>query len=97
MSFAKHKALDELHATLSEKVDLFVEAFLGRMKKQPLKKFVVETKATTDVATLEKYLEAERDKLTSLSTQFAKLTEFQNIIDEMKAEIDKTLYLCRLS
>jgi hypothetical protein len=99
MSFAKHKALDELHSALSEKVDLLVEAFIGRTaRKQPIKTFVVETKATTDTKKIETYLEAERDRLVAMSKNtFADCPDIKNIVDEMIAEINKTLYLCRLS
>lgn len=98
MSYAKHKALDDLHAFLSEKVDLFVESYIGRAKKQPLKIFTVETKATTDTKKIENYLEAERDKLAAMAkSKFADCPDLQNILDEMVAEINKALYLCRLS
>lgn len=39
MSFAKHKALDDLHGSLSDKFDHLVECYIGRFKKQPLKNF----------------------------------------------------------
>jgi hypothetical protein len=96
MSYAKHKALDELHDVLSDKVDLLIEAYIGRMKLQPLKAFLVETKSTTDTSKLEKYLETERDKITALSKKWTKYSDLQNILDEMVAEINKTLYLSRL-
>jgi hypothetical protein len=96
-SYAKHKALDDLHGTLSDKVDLFVEAFIGRFKKQPLKHFTIEMKATSDTTKLEKYLESERDKIQGLLNAFEKQPELQNILEEIIAEFDKTLYLCNLS
>jgi DNA-binding ferritin-like protein len=98
-SYAKHKALDELHEDLSNKVDLFVEAFIGRYKKQPLKVFTIETKGTTDTANtkIEKYLETERAKMVEMSKTFKNASELVNILDDMMALIDKTLYLCNLS
>lgn len=96
-SYAKHKALDDLHATLSDKTDLLVESYIGRYKKQPLKTFTVQVAVHSDVSKLEKYLEGERDKLAALEKSFGKSHELQNIVDEMMAEIDKTLYLCRLN
>lgn len=97
MSYAKHKALDDLHATMSEHVDRIVESYMGRLKKQPLKKFTIETKATTDTSKMEAYLETERDKIAALCKKWDAYPDLQNIIDEMIAEMNKTLYLCRLS
>lgn len=37
MSYATHKALDELHGSLSGLVDKFVESYLGHYQKQPVK------------------------------------------------------------
>lgn len=97
MSYVKHKALDELHSSLSGKVDLLIEAYIGRMKLQPLKIFTVETKSTTDTTKMEKYLEAERDKLVTMAKKWsAKCPELQNILDEMVADINRALYLSRL-
>lgn len=99
MSFAKHKALDDLHAALSEKIDLLVEAYIGRtLKKHPMKTFVVETKATTDTKKIETYLETERDKLVAMTKNtFADYPDINNIVEEMVAEINKALYICKLS
>jgi len=98
-SYAKHKALDELHDDLSSKVDLFIEAYIGRFKKQPLKTFTIETKGSTDTSStkIERYLETERTKMVELSKTFKSVPELVNIIEDMMALIDKTLYLCNLS
>lgn len=97
MSYAKHKALDDLHESLSDKVDLLVEAYLGKFKKQPLKKFTIETKANTNTEHIEKYLEIIHSDITGMNGKFNKCIEIQNILQDILAEIDKTLYLCRLS
>lgn len=97
MSFAMHKALDELHASLSEKVDTLVESYLGRTKKQPLRKFTITCTASTDVAGVEAYLIEARDHILKLSTKWAKYPELQNTLQEMATDINQTLYLCRLS
>lgn len=97
-SFSKHKALDDLHATLSDKTDLLVESYIGRFKKQPLKPFTVNVSAHSDTSKMEKYIESERDKLGALCDKvFSKAPELQNIIQEIMAEMDKTLYLLKLS
>lgn len=98
MSYAKHKALDELYAALGDKVDLFVEAYIGRSaKRQPLKKFVVETKATTDTKHIESFLEAESTKLLNFSSsKLEDSPDLSNIVEEMVAEINKAIYICRM-
>lgn len=100
MSYPKHVALDTLHGTLSGLVDRFVEAYIGRFKKQPLKPFSVELVATTDPTSgrIAKFLEGERDKLIALRKGFEKTSSaLQNILDEMTSAIDQTLYLLNLS
>lgn len=99
MSYAKHKALDDLHGTLSDKVDDFVECYLGRYKKQPLKSFSVQPKAITDTSGLEKFLDVTNDHLAAMHKAFdkEKARELCNILEEMMAAIDKTMYLCKLS
>lgn len=95
-SLAVHKALDELHASLSDSIDTLVEAYIGRTKKQPLRKFVIATSSTTDASKVEKYLETESDKLLKMSAEWTKYPELQNILQEMIASVNKALYVCRL-
>ena len=100
LSYAKHKALDELHETLSDKVDLFIESWMGRFKKQPVLKLSVELPVLEGDATakMDKYIEAERDRVAAMSAKsFAKAPELQNILDEIVAAFDQTLYLFKLS
>ena len=99
MSYSKHKALDELHGSLSDKMDHFVECYIGKYKKQPLKNFMVQSKATSDTSGLDKFLDATHDQLMAMHKAFdkEKARELCNILEEMMAEIDKTVYLCKLS
>lgn len=100
MSYASHKALDQLHTNLSTLVDHFVECYIGRFKKQPLRTFSVETVASSDASPskVERYLELERDKLVILRKTLDKTApELQNILDEMVGDIHQALYLIRLS
>lgn len=97
MSYPKHKALDHLHSSLSSKVDEFMEVFIGKYRKQPLKTFKITMTANSDVSKIEKYLESERETLRELHGQFKKVTELQTIIDEMMGAFDRAIYLCNLS
>lgn len=95
-SYIHHKALDELHASLSDHVDLFVEACSGKMNVQPFKKFHIATKSSSDASRAVKYLEEERAKLRKLHDRLAGEPELANILEEMMAYINKTVYLMRL-
>lgn len=99
MSYAKHVALDKLHGSLSDKIDSFVESYIGKFKKQPLKSFTIHAKAVSDTNGIDKFLEVTLEQLSSLHKSFEKekAPELANIIEEMMSEIDTTMYLCRLS
>jgi DNA-binding ferritin-like protein len=97
MEYGVHKALDELHSTLSENVDSFVEIFIGRYKKQPLPaSLTVKTKIQADVQKLDKYLESLHDQLIGIGKSVGKETQLLNILDEMIGAVDRTQYLIRL-
>lgn len=95
-SYVHHKALDELHSALSDKLDLFVEAYVGKMDVQPFKKFNVTTKAHTDASKVIKYLQDERQKIKGIHDHLEKHSELTNILEEMMAEMDKAIYVMRL-
>ena len=99
MSYAKHKALDKLHESLSDKVDLLVESYVGRFNKQPIKHFTIKTKANTNTKgdIIEKYLATSREEILVIHNKFDKAVEIQNILQDIMAEIDSTIYLCKLS
>lgn len=96
LSYPKHKALDHLHDSLSELVDEFVEVYIGRFKKQPVKQATLTLKAHTDPSKMIKYLEDERDTLRKMHASFQKTTELQTILDDMMKAVNQTLYLLHL-
>lgn len=96
-SYVHHKALDELHDTLSDKIDAFVEAYSGKMNVQPFKKFTVSTKSSSDASRAIKYLEEERTKIGKLHSKMGDEPELTNILEEMMAALSKAVYLMRLT
>ena len=96
MSYAQHKALDDLHGKLSEKVDDFIEVFVGKFKKQPFKNFKINMDATSDVSKIDKFLESERENIRKMHTQLKASSELQNILDEIMSEFNRAIYLCNL-
>ena len=99
MSYATHKALDELHGSLSGLVDKFVESYLGHYQKQPVKKFTANFKihSETNATTVMECLKESHDYFTKLQTVVKTSGELVNILDEMRGAVDQTFYLVRLS
>jgi len=96
MSYGQHKALDDFHGSLSDLVDKFVEVYLGRYKKQPVKSFKISMDAVSDMSKLDKFLETERENVRKMHPVFNKSSELQNLLDEMLAAFDQAIYLCNL-
>ena len=97
MKYNVHKALDQLHENMGDHIDVFIESYIGRYKKQPLKKFTINTSANTEVDKVIAWLEHERDNLDKMQKPFVKASELQNILQEMVSDFDTAIYLCKLS
>lgn len=91
-----HKALDDLHHTLSEKIDKIVECYIGRFKKTPLPVFTIKMTASSDTNKIDKYLEQERQEILKLAKRWEKYPELKNVLEDMALEINQALYLCAL-
>jgi hypothetical protein len=94
--YSKHKALDDLHSTMSGLVDKLIEVFIGRYKKQPLQNFKIEMGAHSDLSKLDKFLEGERENIRKLHTQFKSVSELQSVVDDMLLSMNQSIYLCNL-
>lgn len=94
--YSKHKALDDLHSSMSGFVDKLIEVFIGRYKKQPVQNFKIAMTAHSDLTKLDKFLEVERENIRKLNTQFKNVAELQNIVDDMLVAINQAIYLCNL-
>jgi len=89
-SYADHMALGSFYEDIVDLADSFAEAYQGRHEliDFPPAEFVRESNPITQLKSLRKYVEDNRRALCSDS-------ELQNIIDEIVAAIDKTLYKLR--
>ena len=96
MKYSQHIALDKLHSSLSENVDKFIEIYIGKYNKQPLKKFNISMTASSDTTDINNYLELEIEKIKKIRNNLSKATELQNIIDEMMGNINQCKYLLNL-
>jgi hypothetical protein len=97
MKYSTHKTLDDFHEGLSDLIDKLLEVYIGRYNKQPLEIFEITMKATSDVSNLKSYLNTEREVIRGIRIKtFKNNSEIQNIIDEIIALFDRTIYLCNL-
>lgn len=89
MSFAEHKALNAYYDGILDLTDKFAEVQFGRSKRSEI--VVPESRnmdAMSHLKELLSTLESERNNYTS---------ELQNIIDEMIALVNQTIYLLTLN
>jgi len=97
MSYSTHKALDDLHSSLSSNIDEIMEIYIGKFNRQPIEPFEVQMRANSDVSDVIGYLENERENIRGMRTKlFKSSSEIQNLIDNMLGSISRTIYLCRL-
>jgi len=87
-SFAEHKALGGYYDGILDLTDSFTEVYFGRNKRIPI--VIPESKvanAADHLKSMQKTIDGERNNYPS---------ELQNIMDEMLALINKTLYILTL-
>ena len=97
-NFARHKATDDLHSTLLELIDSFVETFIGKYERP-----IFPSKFNLNIKTLDDEIApiALQEYISYLTNEIPKYvdkkdTDLLNIRDEMLAILHKTLYLFTL-
>lgn len=97
MSYSTHKALDDLHLSLSSNIDEIMEVYIGKFNRQPIEPFEIQMKANSNISDIIGYLENERENIRGMRTKLFKTSsEIQNLIDNMLGSISRTIYLCKL-
>ena len=97
MNYSKHKALDDLHSSLSNDVDEVMEVYIGKFERQPLEIFSISMNATTNTKDLIVFLQEQREFIRGIRNKnFKNFSEIQTIMDNMLASISRTIYLCKL-
>lgn len=91
-SYAEHKALGEFYSEVGDRVDDFVEAFQG--KYGLLTKYTSDFELPGDSISYLNYLKIEVETMRRMP-KFPQDSELQNIVDEVAALIDSTLYKLR--
>jgi DNA-binding ferritin-like protein len=90
-SYAQHQALGTFYSELPELVDQVAEAMMGKYDMTPT--FPVNYYAPAETAKEE--LEALKDYVEQTRSQLPQDSEIQNLVDEIAALIDSTLFLLR--
>jgi DNA-binding ferritin-like protein len=90
-SYAEHVALGKFYTELPDLVDQLAEAMMGKFDMTPTfpaDYYAPEASGKAELEELRNYVEQERTKLPQDS-------EIQNLVDEIAALIDSTLFLLR--
>ena len=95
-SYAQHKALGDLYDALSDNVDTLVETYIGNKDRQQTMLFQVQTSANSDLTQLSSFLKQAYNELKTFRSKI-KISEIQNIIDELSSNINQAVYLLKLS
>ena len=97
MNYSKHKALDDLHSSLSNNIDELMEVYIGKFDKQPLELFDISMNANSNTNKIIDYLNENREIIRGIRNKhFKNYSEIQNILDSILSSISKTIYLCKL-
>ena len=94
--YSHHLALDKVYARLQDHIDKFVEVYLARFNKQPVKTFNVKMTATSDCSNLVGYYETQIKTLKKIKTSLKDSTELQGIVESMIADVTQHIYLLKL-
>lgn len=95
--YSSHKALDDLHKNLSEDIDKFVEVYIGKnnLNSNGISDInITMTAQTMPENDVKQYLKNQIEVLRRIRGKSS--TELQNIIDNMIANINQSLYLLNL-
>jgi DNA-binding ferritin-like protein len=98
ISYSKHKATDELYGDLNDKIDHFVEVYMGKYGRPNITTETVNIKNMSDEEFI-MYLKNSKVYLQKILPNFftESDTDLLNIRDEILASLNKTLYLFTLS
>lgn len=99
LSFARHRASDELHSSLLDLIDSFIEVYIGRYSRPQFKNAfdikVKELDSDSFVDLIKEYIKFLKYKVPKYIKESD--TDLLNIRDEILSHFNKTLYLCTLN
>lgn len=98
-SFARHKAMDDLHGSMSDLVDQFMEVYIGKYGRTKINSMAAVTIKNINDDNAEEHIRNWVKFLESGLVDFVDEydSDLLNIRDEMLGLLNKTLYLCTLN
>lgn len=93
-SYPRHKASDQLQESLNEKIDRFVEVYMGRLGKPTFKKQQTISYMPINDQNMVNYLRSQSKKLEGF--ELDSYADLKNIRDEIVESINQALYLFAL-
>lgn len=94
--YSHHMALDKLLARLQDHIDKFVEVYLAKFNKQPVKPFNVKMTANSDCSNVIEYYQHQLEHLKKIKTSLKTSTELQGIVEGISSDIIHCMYLLNL-
>ena len=98
LSYATHKATDDLYGELNTLIDQFVETLLGKTKRERIEPKTLLLKTFKDNSEFERELESYKKYMVDLGNKFNQKenSDILNIRDEILATLNKISYLLTL-
>jgi DNA-binding ferritin-like protein len=98
LSYATHKATDDLYGELNTLIDQFVETLLGKTKRERIETKTLLLKTFKDNSEFERELESYKKYMMDLGKKFNQKenSDILNIRDEILATLNKISYLLTL-
>lgn len=94
--YSHHIALDKLLGKIQDHIDKFVEIYLAKYNKQPVKTFTINITAHSNCDDLVGYYNIQIENLKKIKTSLKSANELQGIIEGMIADIEQCIYLLKL-
>lgn len=89
-------ALDKLYGRLPGHIDKFVEVYLAKFNKQPVKPFNVKMTANSDCSNVIEYYQHQLEHLKKIKASLKTVTELQGIVEGISSDIIHCMYLLNL-
>lgn len=92
----EHRATKFFYEALTEKMDEFLECFMGQYGRLFAGNYTLKLKDHYQGCSI-RYLQDMRKKIDLIKPQFNDAGDLQNIIDEIRALINRTIYLLTMN
>lgn len=95
-SYAHHKVLDEAYEEFSDKIDEFVESFIGSNNIKKFQPISVAFEIPDDEEDIVYRFQLICDELSTNIRKYANSSELESLIDDLNNIANKTIYLLKM-